>query len=212
MPDKKQFPENCADLQRMIETSKNGLFGQIKSTTFLSPHEEITIGKTVENITRITAYALADKVSVINEDTIISHIFDKDSYAARHNINWHRTMTFDEFRNSKFWEPTMEAFKDGDCDASAFSDFEASCDGEDGYVSMELELLRKNSFGNLIVDKRHDRFTCHIDRSAWISISCGDKTYDGDARELFKLIEEAQTLRNAGIVVSCEEITRRNNK
>lgn len=115
-------------------------------------------------------------------------------------------MTFDEFRDSEFWEPAMEAFEGGDCDASAFEEFDAHCDGADGFVSLEMERQYKDWLGNLRVAKEHDRFECHADMAGWLTLKCGKRVYDGDARKLFDLVDEALAFRERGIRLDGDEL------
>ena len=199
MSDAKPQPKTCRDLERMIETSSGWFDGQIAKKQLVPNSEPHPVGCVYENVTRVAAHPYNDTVVVSNHDVVVTKVHDAKSWSSTYDTKWSREMTFDEFRESEFWEPSMEAFKGGDCDASAFDQFDASCDGADGHVSIEMERQYKDWLGNLRVAKEHDRFECHVDMAGWLTLKCGDRVYDGDARELFDLVHEAERFRDAGI-------------
>lgn len=206
MTDKKQFPETCRDLERMIETSRGWFDGQIAKEQLVPNSEPHPVGCVYENVTRVAAHPYNDTVVVSNHDVVVTKVHGDKSWASTYDTKWSREMTFDEFRASEFWEPAMGAFEGGDADASAFDRFDASCDGADGFVSIEMERQYTDWLGNPRLAKEHDRFECHADMAGWLTLKCGKREYDGDARELFDLVDEALAFRGRGIRLNGGEL------
>lgn len=199
MTDGRRLPETCRDLERMIETSHSWFDGQITCERLVADDEPYPVGCVYENVTRVSAHPYNGTVAVSNHDVVVAKVHDNGSWSSTYDTKWIREMTFEEFRNSEFWDTSMEAFVDGDADASAFDEFDADCDGADGFISFEMERQYTDWLGNHRVAKDHDRFECHADIAGWLTLKCGNRTYDGDARELFDLIGEALAFRNRGI-------------
>lgn len=199
MADRKE-PRTCADFERMVETSSNWFDGKITYENLAkgmpTPYP---VGCRYERRIRVHPHAYNGTVMVEEVETVVTKHNGDGSWAAKHVTNWSREMAFDEFRASEFWEPAMAAFADGDADASAFAEYDAHCDGADGFVSIEMERQYTDWLGNPRLAKEHDRFECHADMAGWLTLKCGRREYDGDARELFDLIDEALAFRERGI-------------
>lgn len=198
----KKFPENCADLKRMIDTSSKWFDGTIDWAD-LRGGGDYEVGMAVNQATKVSVHG--DTVTVRRTRDIVKEIRGGGCSCTVETV-WCENMTFYEFMVSEWWDMAMDAFKDGDCHADSIY---VKCDGDDGcrYLDAHIERHYRDWLGNMRLSRGYDECSVWLQSNGDMGFSFENETVEGDAEELFGLIAEAKAFRAAGIRLEDGKLT-----
>lgn len=211
----KTEPENRADLYRMLQTSKGWFDGQIEYEQVRDPEEDPVVGMVDCESTHVSAspYQGCD-VSVYRQRHVVSEVRGPRSCSLRVQRVWTNEMTFDEFRASEWWGPTIEKFADGSCDASEVF---VRCDetdedggtGPSGYVHVTAQCERhyRDWLGNERLGKGFDSVGLWLHGNGDMGVTVNGETYELGVSELVGLIERARAFEAAGVELDDGRLT-----
>ena len=127
--------------------------------------------------------------------------------------------TMEAFRDSEWWDPTMEKFAGGDADASWLRsvelDGEEIADGEPQWIGyghstcLDVKVGRqyRDWLGNTRQDKGHDTLSIRVERmSGELWMRCGEHEVEGTVEEIEEAMTIVERLRRLGIEVGHAEI------
>lgn len=203
----KTEPENRADLYRMLETSNGWFDGQIEYEQVRDPHADYVVGEVDSESTHVSAspYNGCDVVVYRNRH-VVSDVRGPRSCSLDVQRIWTKRMTFDEFRASEWWEPTIEKFAGGSCDASEIF---VRCDetdegdgtGPDAYVHISAQCERhyRDFLNNNRLAKGHDDVSLWLQGNGDVGLTLNGKTYELDVNDLVECIEQARAFREFGV-------------
>ena len=126
--------------------------------------------------------------------------------------------TMEAFRDSEWWDPTMEKFAGGDADASWLRSVEL--DGEDvdadptwiGYgpsTCLDVAVGRqyRDWLGNVRQDRGHSTLSIRVERmSGELWMRCGKHEVEGTVEEIEAAMTLVERLRDLGVEVGDESI------
>lgn len=205
----KTEPENRADLYRMIETSNGWFDGQIEYEQVRDPHADYEIGMVDSESTHISAnpYQECD-VKVYRNRHVVSELRGPKSCSLDVQRVWTKALTFDEFKASEWWQPAIEKFAKGSCDASEIF---VRCDeadedggtGSDSYVhiSAQCEKHYTDWLNNTRLDKGFDAVSLLLQGNGDMVFTLNGRTYELDVSEFAECIEQARAFRESRIAL-----------
>lgn len=203
----KTEPESKADLYRMLQTSSGWFDGQIEYKGVRNVHDTPTVGMVDSESTHVTASPYQeDDVVVYRQQHVISEIRGPSSFSLDTKRIWTRLMTFDEFKASEWWEPTITKFAGGSCDASEIF---VTCDetdddggiGPNGYVHITAQCERHyhDWLDNSRLDKGFDKVSLWLQGNGDMGVTVNGETYELSVSELAECIKQARAFAAAGI-------------
>ena len=210
----KTEPENRADLYRMLKTSSGWFDGQI-DYVYLRGKSDPEVGMVDCESTHVAAnpYQGCD-VMVYREQHVITKVRNDHSYSLTIKQLWTKRMTFDEFRDSEWWSPTIEKFADGSCDASEIF---VKCDetdecggvGSESYVHVtaQCEQHYHDYLNNSRLSKGFDRVSLWLQGNGDMGVTLNGETYEITVEELVEYIEQARAFENAGVRLEDGKVT-----
>ena len=211
----KSEPENRADLYRMLETSNGWFDGTIESRQLKEPGADYEIGMVDSESTHVSAspYQECD-VMVYRQRHVVSELRGPRSCSLDVQRVWTKEMTFDEFKASEWWEPTIKRFAKGSCDAS---EIYVKCDesNEDGdigpnsyiHVTAQCEKHYRDWLGNPRLDKGFNIVSLWLQGNGDMGFTLNGETYEFDVSELPGLIEKARAFDEAGVILEDGKLT-----
>lgn len=209
----KTEPENRADLYRMLQTSSGWFDGLIESEQIKDPQADYEVGMVSSESTHVSAspYQGCDVMVYRNRD-VVAEVRGPKSCTLDVQRVWTEEMTFEEFRASEWWRPTIERFANGSCDASEI--FVKSDDSECGvgsgayaYVTAQCESHYRDWLGNTRLTKGHDEVSLWLQGNGEMGFTLNGKTYELEVSELAEFIEQARAFREAGIALEDGKLT-----
>lgn len=215
--DKKTEPENKADLYRMLQTSNGWFDGQITYESMRDTTADPEVGMVDCESTHVSASPYQDcDVMVYREQHVISKVRGRGAYSLDVKRVWAKPMTFEEFKNSEWWEPTITKFKDGSCDASEiFVKCDETSPDEDGgigsesyvHISAQCERHYRDWLNNSRLAKNFDKVSLWLQGNGDMGFTFNDKTYEFSADELVEYIEKARAFDEAGVTLEDGTVT-----
>lgn len=211
-------PKTFEDLWLMRETSNAWFDGQLR-------YEDVRKGADPEvgmvDSVSWRVVPSSDRVRVIMNTHVISEVRSGGrSLSFRiesEDVAEYRTM--EAFRDSEWWDLTMEKFAGGDADASWLRSIEL--DGEEigdgkpqwiGYgpstsVEMEVGSQYRDWLGNTRQNAGHDTLSICVERmSGELWLRCGEHEVEGTVEEIAGAVALMERLRRLGVEVGRTEI------
>ncbi len=187
-------PKTVKDLKFAYDTTSY-CFGNIEYESYKVEKE----GDTSERYIRVHPNVSSDVVEVeVGHEEVyrVERYFDRlSSYSSRHVIDWKKTYTFDEFKESPFWDMTLKKWGEHwrtRWDASKID--ERGCTYGDGYTDMYVhvyEYEHRGLFGNWEKTGKIDSVQVSVADEGDISLTINDRCfYHGDIHDLKKMVEE----------------------
>ena len=217
MSDETREPQTFEDLWLMRETSKEWFDGQLRYENVCNGAEP-EVGM-VDSMSWHVAVC-SDRVRVYKNTHVICEVRGSGSFSCRvesETVAEYRSM--EAFRDSEWWDLTMEKFAGGDADASWLRsvelDGEEITDGEPqwiGYgpstcVEMGVGSQYRDWLGNTRQDRGHDTLSVRVERmSGELWLRCGDHEVEGTVEEIEKAVALVERLGRLGIEVGHTEI------
>lgn len=216
MSEETMEPRTFEDLWLMRETSEEWFDGKLR-------YENVRKGAAPEvgAIDSVSWHVVPTSccVRVYKSTHVICEVRGSRSFscrAERETVAEYRSM--EAFRDSKWWDLTMEKFDGGDADASWLRTVEL--DGEEaeadpawiGYgpstcVEMEVGSQYRDCLGNTRQDKGHDTLSIRVERmSGELWMRCGEHEVEGTVEEIAEAVALVERLRRLGIEVGRTEI------
>lgn len=212
MSDDIDKPKTFEDLWFMCKTSNAWFDGQVR-------YEGVRKGAdpevgAVDSVSWHVAPS-SDRVRVRKNTHVICEVRGSRSFSCRiesETVAEYRSM--DEFRDSEWWDLTMEKFAGGDADASWLRSVDL--DGEEiadeehlwiGYgpstsVEMGVGSQYRDWLGNTRQDKGHSTLSIRVERmSGGLWLRCGDHEVEGTVEEIAEAVALRERLRRLGIEV-----------
>ena len=211
-------PKTFEDLWLMRETSNEWFDGKLR-------YENVRKGADPEvgmvDSVRWRVVPSPDRVRVIMDTHVICEVRSGGSSLSfrikSETVAEYRSMG--EFRDSEWWELTMERFGGGDADASWLRTVDL--DGEEvdadliwiGYgpstcLDMKVGRQYKDWLGNTRQDKGHDTLSIHVERmSGELLMRCGEHVVEGTVEEIEAVMTLMDRLKSLGVEVGDETIT-----
>lgn len=162
----------------------------------------------------------SDRVRVYRNTHVICEVRGSRSFSCRvegETVAEYRSM--EAFRDSEWWDLTMEKLAGGDVDASWLRtvelDGEEIADGEPqwvGYglstcVEMEVGSQYRDWLGNTRQDRGHSTLSIRVERmSGELWLRCGEHEVEGTVEEIERAVALVERLRRLGIEVGHTEI------
>lgn len=217
MSEETMEPRTFEDLWLMRETSNEWFNGQLKCVD-VRKGADPEVGM-VDSVSWHVA-PTSDRVRVVMNTHVICEVRSGGrSLSCRiesKTVDEYRSM--EAFRDSKWWDLTMEKFAGGDADASWLRTVEL--DGEEaeadptwiGYgpsarVEMGVGSQYRDWLGNVRQDKGHDTLSIRVERmSGELWLRCGDHEVEGTVEEIEAAMMLVERLRNLGVKVGGESI------
>lgn len=210
-------PRTFEDLWLMRETSKEWFDGQLRYENVRNGAEP-EVGM-VDSMSWHVAVC-SDRVRVYRNTHVICEVRGSGSFSCRdegETVAEYRSM--EAFRDSEWWDLTMERFAGGDTDASWLRSVEL--DGEDvrvdptwiGYgpsvtVSMEVGRQYRDWLGNTRQDKGHGTLDVRVERMSGDLYLCHDgHVVEGTVEEIEAAMTLMDRLKSLGVEVGDETIT-----
>lgn len=216
MSEETMEPRTFEDLWLMRETSNAWFNGQLR-------YEDVRKGADPEvgMIDSVSWHVApsSDRVRVYRNTHVICEVQGSRSFscrAERETVAEYRSM--EEFRDSEWWDLTMEKLAGGDVDASWLRTVEL--DGEEakddpawiGYgpstwVEMGVGSQYRDCLGNVRQDRGHDTLSIRVERmSGELWLRCGEHEVEGTVEEIERAVALVERLRDLGIKVGDESI------
>ena len=217
MSDETREPQTFEDLWLMRETSKAWFDGQLR-------YENVRNGADPEvgmvDSMSWHAAVCSDRVRVYKNTHVICEVRGSGSFSCRverETVAEYRSM--EVFRDSEWWDLTMERFAGGDADASWLHSVEL--DGEEvgveptwvGYgpdVTLSVEVGRqyRDWLGNNRQGKGHKTLDVRVDRLSGDLYLCHDgHVVEGTVEEIEAAMTLMDSLKSLGVEVGDETIT-----
>ena len=211
-------PKTFEDLWLMRETSNEWFDGQL-SYEDVRKGADPAVGM-VDGVSWHVAPS-SDRVRVYRNTHVICEVRGRFSFsyrAERETVAEYRSM--EAFRDSEWWDLTMEKFAGGDADASWLRTVDL--DGEEvadreprwiGYgpstsVEMEVGSQYRDWMSNTRQNKGHDTLSIRVERmSGELWLRCGEHEVEGTVEEIAEAMMFADRLRRIGVEVEDESIT-----
>lgn len=216
MSEETKEPKTFEDLWLMRETSNAWFDGQLR-------YEDVRKGAepevgAVDSVSWHVA-PTSDRVRVYRNTHVICEVQGGNSFSCRvegETVAEYRSM--EKFRDSEWWDLTMEKLAGGDVDASWLRTVEL--DGEEaetdpawiGYgpstsVEMEVGSQYRDWLGNTRQNKGHDTLSIRVERmSGELWLRCGEHEVEGTVEEIERAVTLVGRLRRLGIEVGHTEI------
>ena len=218
MSEETMEPRTFEDLWLMRETSKEWFDGQLR-------YENVRKGADPEvgMVDNMSWHVVpfSDRVSVELHTHVIEEVRQNGhSMSLRTKVETLASYdTMEGFRDSEWWDLTMERFAGGDADASWLSTVEL--DGEEvgvgptwvGYgpdvtLSVEVGNQYRDWLGNNRQGKGHDTLDVRVDRmSGELWLKCGEHEVEGTVEEIEAAMSLVERLADLGVVVDDGAIT-----
>lgn len=211
----KTEPESKADLYRMLETSNGWFDGLIEYEEIKDPQDDYEVGMVNSESTHVSAspYQECD-VMVYRNCDVVAEVRGPKSCTLDVQRVWTKEMTFEEFRASEWWRPTIERFAKGSCDASEIfvRCDEANLDGDIGpdscvYVTAQCEKRYRDFLNNRRLAKGFNKVSLWLQGNGDMGFTLNGKIYEFDVSELAEFIEQARAFREAGITMVDGKLT-----
>lgn len=211
----KTEPENRADLDRMLLTSSGWFDGLIESEQIRDPHADLEVGMVDRESTHVSAsqYQGCD-VMVYRDRHVVSEVHRPGSFSMNVQRVWTKEMTFEEFKASEWWRPTIERFANGDCDASeifvkCYEDCDADGTGPSSRVCITAQCERyyHDWLNNSRLANGFDEVSLWLQGSGDMGFALNGKTYEFEVSELAGFIEQARAFKEAGIALEDGKLT-----
>lgn len=213
MSDEPLEPKTFEDLWLMRETSNAWFDGQVRYEN-VRKGDDPAVGM-VDSVSWHVAPS-SDRVRVVMNTHVICEVRSGGrSLSCRiesKTVDEYRSM--EAFRDSEWWDLTMEKFAGGGVDASWLRtvdlDGEEIADGEPqwvGYgpstsVEMEVGSQYRDWLGNTRQDRGHDTLSIRVERmSGELWMRCGEHEVEGTVEEIEKAVALVERLRRLGIEV-----------
>lgn len=218
MSEETKEPKTFEDLWLMRETSNAWFSGQLS-------YEDVRKGADPEvgMVDGVSWHVIpcSDRVRVCRNTHVICEVQGSSSFSCRiegETVAECRSM--EAFRDSEWWDLTMEKFAGGDADASWLRTVDL--DGEEiadreprwiGYgpstsVEMEVGSQYRDWLGNTRQNAGHDTLSICVERmSGELWMRCGDHEVEGTVEEIAEAMMFADRLRRIGVEVEDESIT-----
>lgn len=217
MSEETKEPKTFEDLWLMRETSNAWFAGQLSYENVrkgADPEVGMVDGVGLHVVPR------SDRVQVRRNTHTICEVQGGHSFSCRsegETVAEYRSM--EAFRDSEWWDLTMERLVGGDADASWLRTVEL--DGEEvetdpawiGYgpstsVEMEVGSQYRDWLGNTRQNKGHDTLSIRVERmSGELWLRCGEHEAEGTVEEIAEAMMFADRLRRIGVEVEDESIT-----
>lgn len=218
MSDETREPQTFEDLWLMCETSKEWLDGQLR-------YENVRKGAVPEvgMVDSMSWHVVTfpDRVNVELHTHVIEEV-RQDGYSMSLRTKLETLASYDTmeaFRDSEWWDLTMERFAGGDADASWLRTVEL--DGEEvgvdptwvGYgpdvtLSVDVGNRYRDWLGNHRQGKGHDTLDVRVDRmSGTLWLCLGGHEVKGTVEEIEEAMTLIERLVYLGVVVDNETIT-----
>lgn len=216
MSEETMEPRTFEDLWLMRETSNEWFNGQLKCVD-VRKGADPEVGM-VDSVSWHVA-PTSDRVRVVMNTHVICEVQGGNSFYYRvegETVAEYRSM--EAFRDSGWWDLTMEKFAGGDADASWLRTVEL--DGEEaeayptwiGYgpsarVEMGVGSQYRDWLGNVRQDKGHDTLSIRVERmSGELWLRCGDHEVEGTVKEIEEAMTLVERLRRIGVEVGHAKI------
>ena len=217
MSEETKEPKTFEDLWLMRKTSNAWFDGQLR-------YEDVRKGVepevgAVDSVSWHVAPS-SDRVRVYRNTHVICEVRGSRSFSCRvegETVAEYRSM--EAFRDSEWWDLTMEKLAGGDVDASWLRtvelDGEEIADGEPqwvGYglstcVEMEVGSQYSDWLGNTRQDRGHSTLSIRVERmSGELWLRCGEHEVEGTVEEIERAVALVERLRRLGIEVGHTEI------
>lgn len=216
MSEETMEPRTFEDLWLMRETSNAWFAGQLS-------YEDVRKGADPEvgMVDGVSLHVVpcSDRVRVYRNTHMICEVQGGNSFSCRvegETVAEYRSM--EAFRDSEWWDLTMEKLAGGDVDASWLRTVEL--DGEEAeadpawigygpstYVEMGVGSQYRDWLGNVRQDRGHDTLSIRVERmSGELWMRCGEHEVEGTVEEIERAVALVERLRRLGIEVGHTEI------
>lgn len=210
-------PKTFEDLWLMRETSNEWFNGQLKCVD-VRKGADPEVGM-VDSVSWHVAPS-SDRMRVYRNTYVICEAQGGNSFSCRvegETVAEYRSM--EAFRDSEWWDMTMEKLAGGDVDASWLRTVEL--DGEEAeadpawigygpstYVEMGVGSQYRDWLGNTRQDRGHSTLSIRVERmSGELWLRCGEHEVEGTVEEIAEAMMFADRLRRIGVEVEDESIT-----
>lgn len=216
MSEETKEPKTFEDLWLMRETSNAWFDGQLS-------YEDVRKGADPEvgMVDGVSLHVVpcSDRVLVYRNTHMICEVQGGNSFSCRvegETVAEYRSM--EAFRDSEWWDLTMEKLAGGDVDASwlrtvELDGEEAEADpawigyGPSAWVEMGVGSQYRDWLGNVRQDRGHDTLSIRVERmSGELWLRCGEHEVEGTVEEIAEAVALVGRLRRLGVEVGHAEI------
>lgn len=209
-------PKTFEDLWLMRETSNAWFDGQVR-------YEDVRNGADPEvGMVDSVSWHVApcsDRVRVYRNTHTICEVRGSHSFSCRvegETVAEYESM--EAFRDSEWWDLTMEKLAGGDVDASwlrtvELDGEEAEADpawigyGPSAWVEMGVGSQYRDWLGNVRQDRGHDTLSIRVERmSGELWLRCGEHEVEGTVEEIERAVALVGRLRRLGVEVGHAEV------
>lgn len=210
-------PKTFEDLWLMRETSNAWLNGQLS-------YEDVRKGADPEvgmvDSVSLHVVPCSNRVRVCRNAHVICEVQGGNSFSCRiegETVAEYRSM--EAFRDSEWWDLTMEKFAGGDADASWMQAVDLAGEkivdeeqlwvgyGPSTSVEMEVGSQYRDWLGNTRQDKGHGTLSIRVERmSGELWLRCGEHEVGGTVEEIERAVALVERLGRLGIEVGHTEI------
>lgn len=217
MSEETKEPKTFEDLWLMRETSNAWFDGQLK---YVNVRKGADPEAGMVDSMSWHVVPSSDRVRVCRNTHVICEVQGGKSFSCRvegETVAEYRSM--EAFRDSEWWDLTMEKLAGGDVDASWLRTIDMDGEVVDvdpvwiGYgpsvtVSMEVGSQYRDWLGNVRQDRGHDTLSIRVERmSGELWLRCGEHEVEGTVGEIAEAMVFADRLRRIGVEVEDESIT-----
>ena len=217
MSEETKEPKTFEDLWLMRETSNAWFDGQLK---YVNVRKGADPEAGMVDSMSWHVVPSSDRVRVCRNTHVICEVQGGKSFSCRvegETVAEYRSM--EAFRDSEWWDLTMEKLAGGDVDASWLRTIDMDGEVVDvdpvwiGYgpsvtVSMEVGSQYRDWLGNVRQDRGHDTLSIRVERmSGELWLRCGEHEVEGTVVEIAEAMVFADRLRRIGVEVEDESIT-----
>lgn len=195
-PKPKPDPKNVRDLKLAYDTCGKS-DGNIEYRNMGGKE----VGEVSARMLRVIPSVYANTVSVVVQDDVITEIHENGWRSIRSGCEWSKEYTFDEFRESPFWDMTLDEwgkYYRTRWDTSKIDDHEVE-DGDGDYLWMYGHVYeRAESSGCNYLKKTGNihSISAYLQVNGNLELKLeGECFWDGDVHELARIIDEHEQMQ-----------------
>ena len=209
--EEQKVPQSIKDLDWMIETSRNHNTIEIKS---LLPEDygkpggtELKVGDEQHRDISIYTYSWSNKIEIRTSTAIVQTIYGPKHYSCTYRTDDEQYYTFEEFKNSKWWDIVLNHFSDG---SPSYSELESiKVNGQvldDDFLEFNgnIKVYGRDWLGNHITQPYTEQCAIYMNTDGELTL-CVQEHYtrrwdriECDIRKAIKAVQLMDKLESAG--------------
>lgn len=190
-------PKNIYDLKLMQDTSEGWFEGRI-SYEAVNPMD-CSVGDIHSRTICVSIYSKNDDIAVNCRSLVCDGVSSPACKQFHSELEWCERYSFDEFKESDYWDMTMKAWKGGATDSSHLRDITADADDFGAFVTLNVQTTYTDFLGNKRVGKDYKQVQIDTFNTGELYIKYGSEMWEGTYDELFETLKYARMCKRSGM-------------